>query len=146
MKQLILFFLTVFATSFLPTKGAELSKEDEEEVLRQVRSSSEYIVLTTKIEKDFVSYANNFAESRYFLEDFSCTSFKCSKWKETLKRLVSDNKEAMRNYYLGCKMGYHMVTGIDVKEEVPVEILVQCYGEVYIPVGVKIVIAKEIFR
>jgi hypothetical protein len=62
----------------------------------------------------------------------------CAAWAHALKVFVSDNKEVMRDYYLGCKLAYHAVSGTDVEEEVPDEVLVVCYADTIIPHGTKL--------
>ncbi len=69
----------------------------------------------------------------------------CQRWKIALRVLVTENKVAMRDYYLGCKLAYHAVTQTSVVKEVPDDVLVACYGDAPITPKTKLHFARWLF-
>lgn len=112
----------------------------------QLRSTSKFIYITAPSGVTLVNFANIKTMTYYTLAK-KCTflELRCIEWKEALRTLVVDNKETMYGHYLGCKLGYHAVTQVPVDQEVPDEVLIECYGNTILNEGTVVLLSKKVF-
>jgi len=148
-KISFLFLITFFVFSFacVSSAYAETKRNTPNmSIFSQLESNATHVVIYAVWGSTFLSYLNRYNSTFYSLKD-TCNMMmvECTKWKQMLRTLVVENKEAMRDFYLGCKLGYHAVTQKDAKEEVPDDILVQCYGDTLIPEGKKLFFPRKFF-
>ena len=137
MKKSVFFFLLCFCFSSLSLVKAESTTE--------VLLKEDYFIHSSRSGVSLVDFANIVSETDYSLEK-SCNilMIRCREWKEAVRVLVLTNKEVMRDFYLGCKLGYHALSRRSVAEEIPDEVLIACYADVVIPSKSKVIILERI--
>ena len=149
-KALAFIFLFFVSTGVYCDDEERLTKEIQAKIEKEVERLN--LVFDTHVMYDavygstLVSYANRITKTEYSLkEGCSYILYRCEQWRKTLLVLVKDNKQAMRDYYLGCKLAYHALSQKDADEEIPDDVLVACYGESIIPEKTPLRFARKLF-
>ena len=105
----------------------------------------DYFTHSARSGVSLVDFANVVTETKYSLEKgCNIVMIRCREWKEAVRVLVLTNKEVMRDFYLGCKLGYHATSQKSVAEEIPDDVLIACYADTMIPTKSEVIILTRI--
>lgn len=142
LAMLAVFFCTNCFAYPLFTEGVgDLKARVDAQVVKALRSPlnftfKSYVVLYSPRYATLSSYVSSITRIPFTIQE-GCSDVLviCQFWKQTMRTAVSDNKHALRDNYLGCKLAYHAVSRTPVENDVPDDVLVACLADVYIPEG-----------